>query len=63
MRENHIQTGNSAYSADSVSKLGEKHLPPETRLKVLSTDQMQLLINSDKLKHDILNDKVFMQEQ
>ena len=62
MRENYIETGDISYDAATVSKIGEKHLPPGVGVKALSTEQMQLLIDSRNFKTKVLTDKLYIEE-
>ncbi len=62
MRENYIQTGSISYDAAMVAKLGAKNMPSNVSIKALSIDQMQLMVDSNKLKTALLSDKLFIAE-
>jgi len=51
MRRNYIETGNISVSAADVEKMRDT----ENKINALSTDQMQLIIDTETLKRKLYN--------
>lgn len=48
MRRNYIETGNISYSAADAVRIG-KYAPDDVKINALSTDQMRLILETEKL--------------
>jgi len=51
MRRNYIETGDSLTSAADIERFGEK----DKKIKALSTEQMQLVIDTENLIRRLYN--------
>lgn len=57
MRKNFIETGDISYSAEDVERMGDSC---EGKIRALSPEQMELILNIVRLKNKILKKRIII---